>query len=174
MLQRSLGQRHQEPFFEQDEKQHRHDERDRQRHGQPILAQPKHEDGDEQHGRHVDAGRRDNADIDRGRNDHGQNLLDLIPGCEHRAVADGPENLHQVDDAGKNDGEADIKRKEPGAWAFGAPADANPQGADNADTGQCGDGNTNADLDSPVGRSRPTGIMCGVAHYKSSMIAAAA
>ena len=62
---------------------------------------------------------------------------------------------------------ADVKRKEPGAGAFGGPADADKHTAVHADYRQKSQSGRNRDFDCPVGRTRPTGLMHIFTHRSS-------
>src|SRR6185436_10584665 len=73
----TLGQRHQEPALEDQEQRHRGAGADGDHFPPRELAQPAHEEGDEQDRGDVDADPADRRGVDRGGNQHRQHHLQL-------------------------------------------------------------------------------------------------
>src|SRR5919197_1663058 len=111
-LERPLGQRHQEPDFE-DEKEH-HAVADAHRDDFPprVFAEPAHEKADEERGGDIDAEPADQPDIDRGRDEHDQHQRELVR-LDERAVllAAQEQRAHQVGRRGETDEQPDVEGK---------------------------------------------------------------
>src|SRR3954462_1790265 len=76
-LERTLGQRDQEPALEDEEHQHHHADADRAHLPPRVLAEPAHEEGDEQRSRDVEADPAHQRDEHRGGHQHRQHELQL-------------------------------------------------------------------------------------------------
>src|ERR1700737_4787822 len=122
-LERALRQRHLEPEFEDNEKDHAVADADRGDFPPRVLAQPAHEEGDEHGGGDVDAGPADERNIDRGRYQHAENELERRH-LDKRllAVALAEKRQAEVDRRGRADHQADVEGEIAGLRAILAPA----------------------------------------------------
>src|SRR5262249_55474020 len=78
----AFRQRHLEPDLEDEEEHHAVADADRGDLPPRVLAQPAHEEGDEQHRSDVDAEPADQADVDRRGDEHGKHQLELLDADE--------------------------------------------------------------------------------------------
>src|SRR5919197_4877177 len=111
-LERPLGQRHQEPDFE-DEKEH-HAVADAHRDDFPprVFAEPAHEKADEERGGDIDTEPADQPDIDRGRDEDGQHQRELVRLDEGAVlIAAQKKSTHQIHQRGDAHEQPDVKGK---------------------------------------------------------------
>src|SRR6476646_6499070 len=108
----TLGQRHQEPALEDQEQRHRGAGADGDHFPPRELAQPAHEEGDEQDRGDVDADPADRRGVDRGGNQHRQHHLQLPREDERRVLVRGDhEAARQVHHRRDRHDQPDIERK---------------------------------------------------------------
>src|SRR5262249_24741432 len=153
-----LRQRHQEPDLEHQKSQKWNDYTDRDGHEPMVVPQPFHERNDQQRRGRIYSEIRNRCDIDRSRDNHRQHLTDLSPLREHHTVVDTKEDFRKIDGAENQNGNTDVERKEPRLRALRTPANADLDASVYSDQSKDGHGNSHANLDSPVGRTRPTGF----------------
>src|SRR6476659_11269616 len=164
IFERPLRQGHQKPDLEHQKREDRNDHPDRNGHEPVVVAQPLHERNDQQRGRYVDSERRDRRDVDRGRHNHRQDLADLSPLRKEFAVIRAQQDLGEVHRAGDHHRQTDVEREEPGPRTLRAPTDANLDASVDSDQREEAHGNGHANLNTPVGRTRPTGFFYRFVH----------
>src|SRR3954468_15944876 len=108
----TLGQRHQEPALEDQEQRHRRAGADGGDFPPGELAQPAHEEGDEQDRGNIDADPSDRPGVDRGRHEHRQYHPKLPRKHEGRVLVPGNhEATRKVHQRRGGHDQADIERK---------------------------------------------------------------
>src|SRR5262245_9644816 len=107
-LDRTLGQRDLEPDLEDDEEKHAVSDTDRRELPPIVLAQPAHEETDEQDRRNVDSQPADERDVDRTRHQNREHQLELLH-LDEGAVLLRRNRHSEIDDRREADQQADIE-----------------------------------------------------------------
>src|SRR5258706_7115765 len=128
VLDRPLGQGNLEPDFKDYEEENAVAYADCGKRQQRILAEPAHEEGDEQDRRNVDSNPADQADVDCAGHQDGQHHLELSH-LDERLVHVARPGKHgdQIDRRRDTDDRADDEGKVPGLRAVVGPLRAQPQ-----------------------------------------------
>src|SRR4029078_10077908 len=118
----------------------------------------------QQRGRNVDSEIRDRRNVDRGWHHNRQDLTDLPPFRKKRAVVRAHQNFGEIHRAGNDYRDANVEWEEARLRPLGTPTDPNLDTSVDSDQRKNGHGNGHADLDTPVGRTRPTGFFYRFIH----------
>src|SRR5215813_9072339 len=132
VLDRSLGQRYEEPLLEREVGRNDDQRRESDCGQRAIAAQPHHEDGDQEERGDVDSRPRDDRDVERGGDHDRQHLAKLAPVGEP-LVGRPARRVEQVDGACADNEDAEIERKETRLRPLRAPADSDVQAAQHDD-----------------------------------------